>query len=224
MSYAVSKAGRRPPHGQGVNVTPILNLFMILIPALLMSFQIIQTSIINLELAGMGAAEGEILISPPTYFMTAVLSKTKDGLITCEFSRYRHIEGESIVVDTIIPKKIRFTGWAEVNDTLSKKLDSLHTIAKGHIKSFLDSFPDTLFVQSWREVKTLIAEPGNDYILDSVINRSSFYILISVDSIGENFSGENVTLNDLINFMRITRRQGFLNNYLQPPPWWPVGV
>jgi len=203
MSYAVSKAGRRSTHGQGVNVTPILNLFMILIPALLMSFQIIQTSIINLELAGMGSAEGETLISPPTYFMTAVLSKTKDGLITCEFSRYRHIEGESIVVDTIIPKKIVFTGWEEINDTLSKKLDSLHTIAKEHIKSFLDSFPDTLFVHSWREVKTLIAEPGNDYILDSVINRSSFYILISVDSIGENLSGENVTLNDLINFMRV---------------------
>ncbi len=224
MSFAVSKAGRRKSHQEGVNVTPILNLFMILIPALLASFQIVQTAIINLELAGLGVGESEQLISPPTYFMTVILARTTDDRIICEFSRYQHIEGESIFVDTLIPKTRRFNNWYEIDTLLGNKMDSLHNIATNEVRSFLDTIPDEVLMSNWREIKHIVSDPAQAQVLDSVVTRMSLFILVSVDSIGEDVSGERVTLNDLIYFMRISRRNGFVNNYLQPPPWWPGGI
>ena len=224
MSFAVSKAGRKRGHEVGVSVTPILNLFMILIPALLASFQIVQTAIINLELAGLGVGESQQLLSPPTYFMTAILSRTTDDRIICEFSRYQHIEGESILVDTIVPKTRRFNNWYEIDTLLGEKMDSLHNLATIEIKSFLDTIPDELLMSNWVEIKRIISDPAQAELLDSIVTRLSLFILVSVDSIGENVSGERVTLNDLVYFMRISRRNGIVNNYLQPPPWWPGGI
>jgi len=103
-------------------------------------------------------------------------------------------------------------------------MDSLHEIATNEIGSFLDTIPDEVLMSNWREIKQIVSDPAQAQILDSVVTRMSLFILVSVDSIGENVSGERVTLNDLIYFMRISRRNGFINNYLQPPPWWPGGI
>ncbi|MBN1620594.1 hypothetical protein JW890_07715 [candidate division WOR-3 bacterium] len=224
MSFAVSKAGRRSHKQRGVDVTTVLNLFMILIPALLTSFQIVQTSILNLELAGLGAVEGENYIPAPTYFMTTILARTKDGRIVCEFSRYRYVGGESIAVDTMIEKSRYFDGWGEIDTLLTLKLDSLFFEAKKEVKSFLDTTPEELIAPNWREIKNFIAQnPAETEVMDSVISRLNLFILISVDSIGEAVSGESVNLNDLVSFMKISQKCGFQNNYLQPPPWWPTG-
>ncbi|MGC9365987.1 MAG: hypothetical protein ACP5FK_02970 [bacterium] len=224
MSFAVSKAGRKSSRQVGVNVTPILNLFMILIPALLTSFQIVQTAILNLELAGMGAVEGEQLLSPPPYFMTIVMAKTSDDRMVCEFSRYQHIQGESIVVDTLIPKTQLFNSWDQIDSQLAGKMESLHNLATEEVRSFLDTVPDEMLMSNWREIKRVIAENPDQQILDSIVSRMNIFVLVSVDSIGDQVSGERVTLNDLVKFMRIARRNGFINNYLQPPPWWPGGM
>ncbi|MBN2363042.1 hypothetical protein JXL83_02810 [candidate division WOR-3 bacterium] len=224
MSYAVSKAGRKYRHQEGVNVTTVLNLFMILIPALLTSFQIVQTSIMNLELAGLGAVEGESYLPPPTYFMTTILARTKDGRIVCELSRYRYVGGESIAVDTLIEKTRFFEGWDQADTFIGQKLDSLFIEAKKEVTVFLDSTPEVLLAPNWREIKTVLREnPQEGAVIDSVVSRLNLFILISVDSIGDAVSGERVNLNDLVNFMKISQKNGFQNNYLQPPPWWPSG-
>lgn len=224
MSYAVSKAGRKYRHQEGVNVTTVLNLFMILIPALLTSFQIVQTSIINLELAGLGAVEGENYLPPPTYFMTTVLARTKDGRIVCELSRYRYIGGESIAVDTLIEKTRYFEGWAQADTYIGQKLDSLFLEAKKEVTVFLDSTPEVFLAPNWREIKNVLNQNTDETgVMDSVVSRLNLFILISVDSIGDAVSGERVNLNDLVNFMEISHKRGFQNNYLQPPPWWPSG-
>lgn len=224
MSFAVSKASRKTPHQKGIDVTTVLNLFMILIPALLTSFQIVQTTILNLELAGLGAVAGENYISPPTYFMTTILAKTKDDRIVCELSRYRYLGGESIVVDTLIEKNHFFEGWVQAESAVAGKLDSLFLEAKKEVKSFLDTTPEQFIAPNWKEIKSVLKNnPEDQAIMDSVVGRLNLFILISVDSIGDAISGERVNLNDLVNFMRISQKSGFQNNYLQPPPWWPSG-
>ncbi|MBN1150921.1 hypothetical protein JXA84_06860 [candidate division WOR-3 bacterium] len=224
MSFAVSRASRKTRHQRGVDVTTILNLFMILIPALLTSFQIVQTSILNLELAGLGAVTGENYLPPPTYFMTTILARTKDNRIVCEVSRYRYVGGESIAVDTLIEKTHFFEGWTQAESAVGMKLDSLFIEAKKEVKVFLDTTPEQFIAPNWREIKTVLKNnPGDQAIMDSVVSRLNLFILISVDSIGDAVSGERVNLNDLVSFMKISQKRGFQNNYLQPPPWWPSG-